>query len=339
MRYLELDQGAARLREGPEPDTPPGFARVRVLACGICGTDLHLLRGMVLPRGAAYPVRPGHEVAGIVEAVNAGTAPVSTGDLAVLHPLATCGRCAACRRGDEQLCEAGRILGIHDPGGLAEVVVWPAARMLPANGIAPAAAALLADAAATAYHALSLAALPRGGALCVLGAGGLGTSVLSIARALDPAVRLAAVVRSEATAARVAPLGVEVHVGLADAARTLRRRLGRADAVIDFSGDAAAPAEGAALLRRAGRLVVGSVVDAPLMLGSSSAFMTRELQVVGAYSSSLADLAAVIELVRDGRLDAESWATHRRPLSGAPGALALAQERPAGMIRVVVESG
>jgi 2-desacetyl-2-hydroxyethyl bacteriochlorophyllide A dehydrogenase len=211
--------------------------------------------------------------------------------------------------------------------------------MLPANGIAPAAAALLADAAATAYHALSLAQLPRGGALCVLGAGGLGTSVLSIARALDPTLRLAAVVRSEATASRVAALGVEVHLGLPGAARALRRGLGRADAVIDFSGDAAAPAEGAALLRRGGRLVLGSVVDAPLELGASSAFMTRELQVVGAYSSSLSDLAAVIELVRDGRLDAEAWATHRRPLAEADGALAVAEERPAGLIRVVVEPG
>jgi D-arabinose 1-dehydrogenase-like Zn-dependent alcohol dehydrogenase len=328
MRFLEMDAGAATLREGPRPHTPPGYARVRVLACGICGTDLHLLRGMVLPPGVEYPIRPGHEVAGIVEAVNtaevnAAEAPVAVGELAVLHPLATCGSCEACRAGQDQRCESARVLGLHEPGGLAETVVWPAARMLPANGIAPATAALLADAAATAHHALGLAALPRGGGLCVLGAGGVGTSVLAIARALDPTVRLSAVVRSEATAARVAALGVEVHQGLEDAARTLRRRSGRMDAVIDFSGDPGAPVQGA-------------VVDQPLGLGDSSTFMTRELQVVGAYCSSLADLAAVIDLVRAGRLDADSWVSHSRPLGEAPEALALALERPAGMVRVVV---
>jgi 2-desacetyl-2-hydroxyethyl bacteriochlorophyllide A dehydrogenase len=264
---------------------------------------------------------------------------VTVGDLAILHPLATCGHCEACRRGEDQRCEAGRVLGLHDPGGLAEVVVWPASRMLPANGLAPATAALLADAAATAHHALALAEVPRGGTLCVLGAGGVGTSVLSIARALDPDVRLAAVVRSRATAERVAASGVEVHVGLDGAARELRRRLGRADAVIDFSGDPGAPAVGAAMLRRGGRLVLGSVVDAPLTVGPSSGFMTRELQLVGAYCSSLADLAAVIDLVRDGRLDADRWASHRRPLGESEAALALAQERPDGMIRVVVEPG
>jgi threonine dehydrogenase-like Zn-dependent dehydrogenase len=150
---------------------------------------------------------------------------------------------------------------------------------------------------------------------------------------------LSAVVRSEATAARVEALGVEVQVGLNGSARSLRRRIGRVDAVIDFSGDPAAPAEGAALLRRGGRLVLGSVVDAPLLLGASSAFMTRELQVAGAYTSSLADLAAVIELVRSGRLAADDWASHRRPLAEAPAALALAEQRPPGMIRVVVEAG
>ena len=99
MRYAEMEFGAARLRDGAEPETPPGFARVRVLACGVCATDLHLLHGMVLPRGASYPVRPGHEIAGIVEHVNGDGARVSQGDLAILHPLAPCGECPACLRG------------------------------------------------------------------------------------------------------------------------------------------------------------------------------------------------------------------------------------------------
>jgi threonine dehydrogenase-like Zn-dependent dehydrogenase len=209
--------------------------------------------------------------------------------------------------------------------------------MLPAGGLAPAAAALLPDAAATAHHALRRAELPPGGTLYVLGAGGVGTSVLAIARALDPTLRLAAVVRSPASAERIAALGVEVHRGLDDAIPALRRRLGRADAVIDFTGQAAAPAVGAALLRRGGRLVLGSVVDAPLHAGASSAFMTRELELRGAYASSLADLAAVIGLARQGRLDPGEWATHRFALADAPAALALAAERPPGMVRVVVE--
>jgi len=340
MRYIELDLGAARLREGPEPELQPGFARVRVLACGVCGTDRDLLHGIVLPPGASYPVRPGHEVAGIVEQVDGDHGRVSEGDLAVLHPLSPCGCCPACRQGDrEQRCQAIRTLGIQDPGGFAEHVVWPATRMLPANGIDPAAAALLADAAATAHNAVRLAGVPRGGSLCVLGAGGLGTAALAIARALDPGVRLAAVVRSEASAARVEALGIEAHRGLGDAARELRRHVGRVDAVIDFSGRPEAPAEGVALLRRGGRLVLGSLVDAPLALGASSTFMARELEIVGAYASSIEDLAAVIELARDGRLDVGAWVSRRLPLEDFERAMALAEERPDGIVRVVVQCG
>ena len=339
MRYVEMDFGASALREGPPPATPPGFALVRVLACGVCATDLHLLSGMVLPRGASYPVRPGHEVAGIVERVNARDGGIVAGDLVVLHPLAPCGNCPACHRGEDQHCRALRALGIHDPGGFADAVAWPVSRMLPANGIEPAAAALLADAAATAHNAFSLAHLPPGGALCVLGAGGLGSGALAVARALDPEARLAAVVRSEESAQRVEALGVEVHRGLEGAARALRRSMGEMDAVIDFSGQAAAPAVGAALLRRGGRLVLGSIVDATLTLGTSSTFAARELQLAGAYVSALPDLAAVIELAQDGRLDAGAWVSHRLPLAGFEEALALAQDRLAGMVRVVLEPG
>jgi 2-desacetyl-2-hydroxyethyl bacteriochlorophyllide A dehydrogenase len=337
MRYAELDFGAAALREGPEPETPPGFARVRVLACGVCATDLHLLHGMVLPRGASYPVRPGHEIAGIVESINGDGARVSKGDLAVLHPLATCGQCEACVRGEDQRCESLRALGMHDPGGFADVVVWPARRMLPANGMDPAEAALLADAAATAHNALKLAEVPAGGSLCVFGAGGLGTAALTVARALDPDVQLAAVVRSESSAQRLHALGIETYRGLVGAARALRHRMGRTDAVIDFSGQPGAPAEGVGLLRRGGRLVLGSVVDAELTLGASSAFMAHELQVVGAYVSGMHDLEAVIDLALAGRLDASGWVSHRMPLDDFDEALEVAESRPPGTVRVVVE--
>jgi 2-desacetyl-2-hydroxyethyl bacteriochlorophyllide A dehydrogenase len=339
LRYAELDFGAAALREGPEPDTPPGHARVRVLACGVCATDLHLLHGMVLPPGASYPVRPGHEIAGIVEEINGDGARVAKGDLAVLHPLAPCGRCEACLRGEDQHCASLRTLGMHTPGGFAEIVVWPASRMLPANGMQPAEAALLADAAATAHNAIRLAEVPSGGALCVLGAGGLGTATLAVARALDPGVRLAAVVRSDASAKRLEALGIEVHRGLVGAARALRRAMGRMDAVIDFSGQPGAPAEGVSMLRRGARLVLGSVVDAELTLGPSSAFMARELKVLGAYVSTFHDLEVVVGLALDGRLDASGWVSHRLALEDFEQALDLAESRPPGTVRVVVETG
>ena len=107
--------------------------------------------------------------------------------------------------------------------------------------------------------------------------------------------------------------------------------------LIDFSGQPGAPAEGVGMLKRGGRLVLGSVVDTELTLGASSAFMAHELQVRGAYVSSMDDLAAVIELAQSGRLDASGWVSHRMALDDFAEALEVAENRPPGTVRVVVE--
>jgi 2-desacetyl-2-hydroxyethyl bacteriochlorophyllide A dehydrogenase len=336
MRYVTVSPGAVELADGPAPPLPAGSVRVRVLACGICGTDVHMLHGMRLPRGVSYPVRPGHEVAGtVVETAAAGPA---VGELVVLHPLAPCGSCAACAAGREQNCERALVLGISAPGGLAEEVVWPAARTVVATGLAPAAAAVLADAFATAYRALQVAAVPAGGALAVLGAGGVGTQLLRLARVLDPQVRLAAVVSSAASAQRVAALGVPVERGVAGVAKRLRP-LGPFDAVADFSGSADAPAEGVRLLRPGGRLVLGAVLEEDLRLGPGVLVQTRELVVAGVYSSTLADLRAVAALALDGRLDVGASITHRIPMAAAATAFDTVAARPPGLERLVVEAG
>src|SRR4026209_2072475 len=88
VRYIEISPGEIHLRHGDRPDLPHGWARVRVDACAVCGTDVHMFEGMDLPTGVEYPVRPGHEVAGTVVEVDADAASISVGSAVVLHPLA-----------------------------------------------------------------------------------------------------------------------------------------------------------------------------------------------------------------------------------------------------------
>ncbi|HEY3688596.1 MAG TPA: alcohol dehydrogenase catalytic domain-containing protein [Streptosporangiaceae bacterium] len=330
--------GSVRLRTTGPPAPRPGWARVRVRACGVCGTDAHYLNGMALPPGVAYPVVPGHEVAGTVaeiapaDAVRAG---VAVGDLVMPHLIIPCGTCEACASGREQLCPTAPILGIHEPGGLADELLWPVDRLVPATGIDPVAAAVLPDAVATAHHALTTADVPRGGLLCVYGAGGVGTAVLMLARALDPGVRLAAVVRGAATARRVGALGVSAFAGAT--ARDVRAAVGSADAVIDFTGSPDTPSEAVKVLRPGGRLVAGSVAPGDLGLGRLLPFVTREVTVSGTYTSTIDDLRRVAGLVRDGHLDVSGLVSHRLPLDRAAEAFDLLARRPDGLVRVVVE--
>lgn len=348
MRYVEITPGQVTLREGPPAALQPGDARVRVLACGVCGTDLEALRGMVLPRGVDYPLRPGHEIAGVVTELGPaldGTDPPTAqsptvGETVVLHPLAPCRNCEACRRGEEQLCSNVRALGFHAAGGLAEEVVWPTARMVPVRGLPPEQAALLADAVATAFHALTYAEVPTGGVLCVLGAGGLGGQVIRLARVLHPDVTVVAVVRSQATADRVADLGGVAIRGLEGALRGVRDAVGRPDAVIDFTGDETAAGVGLRLLRPGGRLVLGSVVDKPIDLGISVTGITsREIEVRGAYVSTMDELRAVTDLACSGRLDLSDAVSHVLPLERAPEALEIVEAHPPGLQRLVLTPG
>jgi D-arabinose 1-dehydrogenase-like Zn-dependent alcohol dehydrogenase len=226
------------------------------------------------------------------------------------------------------------------PGGMADFVDWPLSQLVPIGDLNPLEAAILPDAVASAYHALKLADVPAAGALTVLGAGGVGSNVLQLARALDPEVRLAAVVRTEATAARVERLGlnVAVHIGLSGAGRTILREQGPQDAVIEFGAGAAAAAEAMPMLTRGGRLVFGSVQDAPLELGTRVIdLVTREIHVMGSYASTLQDLLAVTQLARDGRLQLAAAISHRLPLSAVSEAMQLLEARPAGLARVVLE--
>jgi len=208
VRFVELEPDLVRLMSGAPASVAHDEARIAVKACGICGTDLHLLHGMVMPPGASYPVRPGHEVAGVVTEIGMGVSEIVVGDAVVLHPLAPCGICEACRSGAEQRCDSAKILGIHSAGGMADETVWPASRLVKSGELPFEQAALLPDAVATAWHALSRANVSPGGTLVVLGAGGVGTHVLQLAHAIDPSTTLAAVVRSRASADRVSELNL-----------------------------------------------------------------------------------------------------------------------------------
>jgi propanol-preferring alcohol dehydrogenase len=117
-----IDEHPLRLVERPIPDPGPGQIRVRVLACGVCRTDLHLAEGDLTPRRAQ--VTPGHEVVGIVDAVGAGSQRVAEGDRVGVAWLAqTCGVCRFCTSARENLCIAPRFTGWDIDGGYAEYLV------------------------------------------------------------------------------------------------------------------------------------------------------------------------------------------------------------------------
>jgi propanol-preferring alcohol dehydrogenase len=157
--------------ERPVPEPGPGEVRVRVHACGVCRTDLHLAEGDLPPKRPL--VIPGHEVVGRIDAVGDGVPAGRVGDrVGIAWLRATCGVCRFCRRGDENLCERPRFTGWDDDGGYAEWAVAPAdwVHDLPA-ALDDVTAAPLLCAGIIGYRALRRAELPPGGRLGIYGFG------------------------------------------------------------------------------------------------------------------------------------------------------------------------
>jgi alcohol dehydrogenase, propanol-preferring len=156
-------------RAVPEPG--PGEVRVRVRACGVCRTDLHLAEGDLAPTRPL--VIPGHEVVGRVDATGPGVTRHRVGErVGIAWLRATCGTCRFCRRGEENLCLSPRFTGWDDDGGYAEWAVAPEdwVHRLPA-ALDDVTAAPLLCAGIIGFRALRRAALPPGGRLGIYGFG------------------------------------------------------------------------------------------------------------------------------------------------------------------------
>ena len=157
----------------PRPQPVANEIRVRVQACGICRTDLHVVEGELPPHRPR--VIPGHQVAGVVDAVGPAAERFLVGDrVGVAWLRSTCGACRVCARGDENLCPDARFTGYDADGGYAEfaVVREDFAYALPAGLDAPAATPLLC-AGIIGYRALRRAGVRPG---CRLGLYGFGSS-------------------------------------------------------------------------------------------------------------------------------------------------------------------
>lgn len=210
-----IAEGPLRAVEQPDPEPGPGEIRVRVSACGVCRTDLHLAEGDLLPRRAATV--PGHEIVGTVDAVGVGCHRFRRGDRAGIAWLrGTCRRCRWCRRGQENLCTQPQFTGWDADGGYAEwaVVDEAYAYRLPDEFDDVHAAPLLC-AGIVGYRALKRASLPPGGTLGIYGFGASAHLVAQVALAQGAKVHV--LTRSEAARRHALDLGVH-SAGPADAA-------------------------------------------------------------------------------------------------------------------------
>ena len=298
--------------EAPTPQPSGKQVLLKVLAAGVCHSDLHLADGYfdlgggkrmsLQDRGMRLPVTLGHENVGEVVAVGPEAKGVKVGDVLLADPWIGCGTCAVCLRGDENLCRAMRSLGVFSDGGYADYMMVPHPRYLFAIGdLAPERAAPLACSGITTFSALKKVPTLKDEPTVIIGAGGLGLMCLGLHRKMgghsaivvdiDPAKREAA---ERAGAAAVidgaAPDAVQQIV-------KLTKDGAGAWAAIDLVGSSASARVGFDSLIKGGKYIIVGLYGGDFTV-SLPPIPMRALTIQGSYLGSLPEMAEMMELVR-----------------------------------------
>jgi S-(hydroxymethyl)glutathione dehydrogenase/alcohol dehydrogenase len=365
MRAAVLSEGAAGLRilEIATPVPQRGEALIRVRACGVCHTDLHVIKGEV---GFPRPAVLGHEISGTIVALGEGTSTsLTVGDPVVGGFLMPCGTCRQCERGRDDMCieffaqnrlrgtlydgtsrlamPDGSFLAMYSMGGLAEYCVAPVTALTPAPvGVDLASACILGCAGLTSYGAVFRAGGVReGDRVAVVGAGGVGGAVIRMAVAAG-ASRIVAVDIAADKLEQAIRLGATDAVDslTTDAVAEVRRLTGGVDVAFEALGRPATFDQALRMLDDGGRMVAIGIAD-----GSAAAsveitpLVRRGYTIVGSYGGrTREDLPEVVGIAERGGFDTSSMVTRRVTLDDAPEAYAaLARGEIVG--RAIVEIG
>ncbi|GAB2842194.1 alcohol dehydrogenase catalytic domain-containing protein [Streptomyces deserti] len=301
--------GAFHLAEHTPRDPGPGEALVRVHASGICGSDREVFQGNRPEGYVRYPLTPGHEWSGTVEAVGAGVPASLVGRKVVGEGFRNCQVCDRCHAGDTTLCSAGyEETGFTQPGAMAPTLTLPARllHVLP-DDCDLTAAALLEPAACIAAAALKANAQP-GEKVAVVGTGTLGMFAVQFLKAVSPGELLVVGTRRDREA-------LSRQYGATDFRTKDQELPDDVDVVIETAGSADAARISAALLRRGGRLVLTGI-PAPGADGlDPTDLVVRQLEVHTVFGAPPDAWAHTVRVFAAGLLDPLPLVTHELPLA------------------------
>lgn len=317
ISYDVVDFSAPLVRnERPTPQPAGDQVLVRIEAAGVCHSDLHIWHGSydlghgkklsMADRGLKLPLTMGHEIAGEVIAVGDEVKDVQVGRRYVVFPWHGCGECKVCKRGDENLCMAGKSMGVYQPGGYADHVLVSHSRYLVDIGdMSPVQAAPYACSGLTTYSAIRKISpkVLQDEKIVVIGAGGLGLMAVLLIKALGGSGAIV-IEPDESKHAAALEAGADAVFSPAQEgylAQVKRAAGGAVWAVIDCVGSSQTVQAGIDMLTKGGHLVqiglYGGHVDLP------TPFMAlRAITYQGIYVGNLGELRELMELVRNKNL-------------------------------------
>jgi 2-desacetyl-2-hydroxyethyl bacteriochlorophyllide A dehydrogenase len=280
----------------------------------VCGSDLHVLDGK--HPFVTFPVMPGHEVAGVIDALGPDVSGFEPGQRVLVEPNLTCGRCRYCQSGRYNLCERLAVVGFQTSGSLADLFTIPASRLhLIPDSMTDREAALV-EPLSTATHAVRVAGGDLSGrSVAILGAGSIGLLTLLAAREAG-AVAIAVTDLQEGKRQLARRLGARAAIDARDemAVEHIKEVLdGRPDVTFDCVSNQASINQAVALAQKGGTVVVVGVAAAPVQI-PLPIVQDQEIRIEGSAMYVRQDVQRAFELLRSGAVPIEEIVTATYPL-------------------------
>ena len=322
----------------PTPDPGPGEVRIRTIQVGVCGTDLHIHNGEFM---AAFPLTPGHEVVGVIDALGEGADRFRVGEQVTVNPNIPCGRCDYCRSGRTILCSDLKGMGSNFPGFFAEAFVAREDLVFSVEGL-PIDTAVFSEPAACATHGLENLHVRPGSTALVFGAGPTGLLLAQLLRSGGASsVTVAAPKRFKLDVASALGIDRTVLIDRSDAAAAETQAMEASgglgyDIVVEATGSAAIGDICVPLTRNGGTVLIYGVTSAhELVRFHPYDMFRREITIRGSFAE-ITSFEAAIAALRSGRVRTDGIISHRFPLDRYGEALQTLRSDPTAHKVVIV---
>jgi 2-desacetyl-2-hydroxyethyl bacteriochlorophyllide A dehydrogenase len=289
----------------PRPEPAADEVLVRVMASGICGTDVHIFRGEYM---GGYPVVPGHEFAGVVEAVGQAVTRFKPGDRVAVEPNIACDNCAACLNNRQNFCQNWQAVGVTRLGGMAQYTVTPE-KVVFDIGDLPFEAGAFMEPLSCVLHGLERLAPELASRVAILGAGPIGILLLQGVR-LQGASQVTVVDKNQARGQFAAEMGAGQVLSNLDALEK-----DGYDAVIDATGSIPVMQRAIDFARPGGKVLLFGVPPAGAEMRLEAFQIFRKGLTVLSSFTSVRNAYQAIDLLRSGRIRVDRLVSHCLPLA------------------------
>jgi len=321
----------------PVPRCNSGYVLVRTDSCGVCGTDLEILRGSMANGFVRYPLIPGHEWTGVVEEVGRDVRNVHVGDRVSVEGCLSCGICAHCRASEVCLCESHEQIGLTHNGGFAEFVTAPASLCHRVPDNVSLEEAVMVEPAATVVRGIERARIRPGARVAIIGCGPIGQITARVLSLHVPTMILGIDV-SETQRSMAVRAGMTEFVTTQNHEELRQLSDGEGWDVVVNCATGSTPLELAfAIARRGASIVIfGTAPDEHRFNISANRLVMGDLQVEGVLGYTSQSWESTLRLLATRELKFHDLITHRVPLADFGRAIQLVERKTEPMGKVVV---